>query len=92
MYETYYVTAHKAPCRAASFSQNGKMISNWDFKEQERWCPGRQKWQPEVDIFSLLVLRLNKFIQWDLNQRYSDLLCETEVLRRSGTLDVKEMH
>ena len=28
MYETYYVTAHKQPCRAASFSQNGKMISN----------------------------------------------------------------
>ena len=27
MYETYYVTAHKQPCRAASFSQNGKMIS-----------------------------------------------------------------
>ena len=24
MYDTYYVTAHKAPCRAASFSQNGE--------------------------------------------------------------------
>ena len=28
IYETYYVTAHKQPCRAASFSQNGEMISN----------------------------------------------------------------
>ena len=26
MYETYYVTAHKAPCRTASFSQNGKIL------------------------------------------------------------------
>ncbi|XP_068700333.1 cleavage stimulation factor subunit 1-like isoform X2 [Montipora capricornis] len=27
MYETYYVTAHKAPCRTASFSQNGRLIA-----------------------------------------------------------------
>ena len=25
IYETYYVTAHKAPCRTASFSQNGRL-------------------------------------------------------------------
>ena len=30
MYETYYVTAHKAPCRTASFSQNG-MIKSYTF-------------------------------------------------------------
>ncbi|EDO32178.1 predicted protein [Nematostella vectensis] len=27
IYETYYVTAHKAPCRAASFSPNGKLVA-----------------------------------------------------------------
>ncbi|KAK2551246.1 Cleavage stimulation factor subunit 1 [Acropora cervicornis] len=27
MYETYYVTAHKGPCRTASFSQNGRLIA-----------------------------------------------------------------
>lgn len=26
IYETYYVTAHKAPCRTASFSQNGMLL------------------------------------------------------------------
>ena len=26
MYETYYVTAHKGPCRTASFSQNGLFV------------------------------------------------------------------
>ena len=36
-----------------------------------------QKWQPEVDIFSLSVLWLNKFIQQELKQRHSEL-CETK--------------
>ena len=36
-----------------------KMSSLWvarDVKRRERGCPGRQKWQPEVNIFSLSVL------------------------------------
>ena len=27
MYETYYVTAHKGPCRAACFTNDGKLIA-----------------------------------------------------------------
>lgn len=27
MYETYYVTAHKGPCRAACFTDDGKLIA-----------------------------------------------------------------
>ena len=27
MYETYYVTAHKAPCRIASFSPDGRLVA-----------------------------------------------------------------
>ena len=30
-------------------------------KKRERWRPGRQKWKPEVDIFSLSGLWLDKF-------------------------------
>jgi hypothetical protein len=26
MYETYYVTAHKGPCRAACFTDDGRLI------------------------------------------------------------------
>ena len=47
-----------------------------DLKQQE--C---QKWQPEVDIFSLSVLWLNKFIQQELKQRHSKM-CETKVFHQ----------
>ena len=33
-----------------------KMSSLWVTRERERGCPGRQKWQLEVNIFSLSVL------------------------------------
>ena len=45
----------------------------WDIREPkqpESWRPGRQKWQPEVDIFSLTVLWLDKFVQRELKQRH----------------------
>ena len=57
------------------------MSSLWvtrNLKRRERGCPGRQKWQPKVIIFSLSVIWLDKFVQRDLKQRHSDTLCETE--------------
>ena len=62
-----------------------KMSSLWvtrDLKQRERGCPGRQKWQLEVNIFSLSVLWLDKFVQRDLKQRHSDTLCETEAFNQ----------
>ena len=41
------------------------------------------KWQPEVDIFSLSVLWLDKFIQQELKQKHSDSLCETKVFHQA---------
>ena len=38
---------------------------------RERWRPGRHKWQTEVDICSLSVLWLDKFVQRVLKQRPS---------------------
>ena len=46
-------------------------------KQRERWRPGRHKWtkwQTEVDIFSLSVLWLDKFVQRELKQKHSDSL------------------
>ena len=47
--------------------------------ENVRSRPGRQKWLPEVDIFSLSALRLDKFVQQELKQRHSDLLWDESV-------------
>ena len=35
-------------------------------KQLEGWRPGCQKWQPEVNIFSLSVLRLDKYATFDI--------------------------
>ena len=42
-----------------------------------------KKWQPEVDIFSFSVLRLDKFVQRESKQRHSDSLCETKVFHQA---------
>ena len=55
-----------------------------DLKQRERWRPRRQKWQPEVDIFSLSVLSLDKYVQQGLKQRYSDSSCQTEAFHQAS--------
>ena len=35
-------------------------------KQLEGWRPGCQKWQPEVNVVSLSVLRLNKYATFDI--------------------------
>ena len=57
-------------------------VPNRDFKQRERWRPGRQKWQPEIDILSLSVLWLDKFVQRELKRRHSNALCETKVFHQ----------
>ena len=68
-------------------SDSGNSRNNRDLKQRERWRPGRQKWQQEVDIFSLSVSCLDKFVQREWKQRHSDSLCETWVFHqaRHGT-------
>ena len=44
-------------------SDSGNSRNNRDLKQRERWRPGRQKWQQEVDILSLSVSCVNKGIQ-----------------------------
>ena len=46
----------------------GGAVVNMDLKQRERWRPGRQKWQPEVDIFSLSLLSLDKYLHQELKQ------------------------
>ena len=46
------------------------------------WMSRTSKWQPEVNIFALSVLWLDKFIQRDVKQRHSDTLCETEAFHQ----------
>ena len=64
-------------------------------KQKQRWHPRGQKWQPEVDIFSLKLHWLDKFAQQggggggrgslqNKAFRYSDVLCETEAWNRRG--------
>ena len=36
------------------------------FKQLGGWRPGCQKWQPEVNIFSLSLLRLDKYATFDI--------------------------
>ena len=52
-----------------------------DLKRRER--PGLQKWQPEVDIFSLSAVWPDKFIQQELKERLSDSLCATKVIHQA---------
>ena len=58
-------------------------IASRDRKQWQRWRPGRQKWQPEVDIFPLSVLWLGTFVQREFKQRHSDSLCETEAFHQA---------
>ena len=53
---------------------SGNSRNNKDLKQREPSRPGRQKWRPEVDIFSPSALWLDKFVQQELKQRHSDLL------------------
>ena len=60
------------------------MWHNRDLNQRKCWCPGCQKWQLEVDIFTLSVLWLDKFVQRD-KQRHSDniSLSETKVFHQA---------
>ena len=55
-----------------------------DLKQQKHWCSRHQKWQPEVNIFFLLVLCLSKFVWRKFKQRHLDLLCKTEQFHQAS--------
>ena len=49
---------------------------------RERWRPGRQKWRREVDIFALLAVWLDKFVQRQSKQGHSNSLCEIKAFHQ----------
>ena len=57
-----YMLKHKREGLFKHFSftlkniDSGNSRNNRDLNQRERWRPRRQKWQPEVDIFSLSAL------------------------------------
>ena len=73
---------HKGTSRTAPCMNISPLVSK-DRKQWQRWRPGRQKWQPEVDIFPLSVLWLGTFVQREFKQRHSDSLCETEAFHQA---------
>ena len=77
-------TQRLCKCTTCRHLQRQTMLLNIrDLKQWERWCLGRLKWRPEVHIFSLPVLWLNKFVQPELKQGHSDSLCETKVFHQA---------
>jgi len=64
-------TAAHSPSKKKNRKEAGVHWLIRDLKQGERWRPGRHKCQTEVDIFSLSVLWLDKFLQirrmiWDI--------------------------